>query len=62
MIDVVERILSTYQSMSPLDAERAVDSRLKISRYIESLASAGQRDAEQRGLAVADITAEPSRK
>jgi hypothetical protein len=47
MIDVVERILNTYQSMSPLDAERAADSRLKISRYIESLASAGQRDAEQ---------------
>jgi hypothetical protein len=47
MIDVVERILNTYQSMSPLDAERAADSRLKISRYLESLASAGQRDAEQ---------------
>jgi hypothetical protein len=29
MIDVVERILSTYQSMCPLDAERAADSRQK---------------------------------
>jgi hypothetical protein len=47
MIDVVERILSTYQLMRPLDAERAADSRQKISRYIETLASAGQRDAEQ---------------
>jgi hypothetical protein len=47
MNDVVERILNTYQSMSPLDAEQAADSRQKISRYIESLASAGQHDAEQ---------------
>jgi hypothetical protein len=43
----VERILSTYQSMCPLDAERAADSKQKISRYVERLASAGQRDAEQ---------------
>ena len=47
MKDVVELILSTYQSMRPLDAERTADSRQKISRYIESLGSAGQRDAEQ---------------
>ena len=47
MNDVVERILSTYQSMCPLDSERAANSRQKISRYIESLASAGQRDDEQ---------------
>jgi hypothetical protein len=47
MNDVVERILSTYQSMCPLDAERTADSRQRISRYIESLASAGQRDNEQ---------------
>ena len=47
MIDVVDRILSTYQSMCPLDAERMADSRKKISRYIESLASAGQRDIEE---------------
>ena len=47
MNDVVERILNTYQSMCPLDAEQAADSRQKISRCIESLASAGQRDAEQ---------------
>jgi hypothetical protein len=47
MNDVVELILNTYQSMSLLDAEQAADSRRKISRYIESLASAGQHDAEQ---------------
>ena len=47
MIDVVDRILSTYQSMCPLDAERMANSRKKISRYIESLASAGQRDTEE---------------
>ena len=47
MDDVVESILKTYQSMCPLDAERTADSRQKISRYIESLASAGQRDDEQ---------------
>jgi hypothetical protein len=47
MNDVVEDILNTYQSMRPLDAERAADSRQRISRYIENLASAGQRDDEQ---------------
>jgi hypothetical protein len=48
MNDVVELIFKTYQSMRPLDAERAADSRQTISRYIESLASAGQRDDEQQ--------------
>ena len=47
MNDVVESILNAYQSMCPLDAEQAADSRQKINRYIESLTSAGQRDAEQ---------------
>ena len=50
MNEVVERILDAYQSMCPLDAERTADSRQKISRYIESLASAGQRDAEQLAI------------
>jgi len=49
MKDVV--ILNTYQSMRPLDVERAADSRQKISRYIETLASPGQRDAEQLTIA-----------
>jgi hypothetical protein len=33
--------------MRPLSAERVADSRQKVSRYLESLAPAGQRDAEQ---------------
>ena len=47
MNDVVERILNTYQLMRSLDPERVSDSRQKITRYIESLASAGQSDAQQ---------------
>ena len=47
MNDVVELILNTYKSMRPLDAEQVADSRQKISRYIQSLSSAGQRDDEQ---------------
>jgi hypothetical protein len=47
MNDVVELILNTYQSMRPLYTERAADSRQKISRYIEVLTSAGERDTEQ---------------
>jgi hypothetical protein len=50
MNDVVECILNAYQSMCPLDAEQAADSRQKVSRYIEILASAGQRDAEQLAI------------
>jgi hypothetical protein len=47
MNDVVELILNTYKSMHPLDAKQVADSRQKISRYIQSLSSAGQRDDEQ---------------
>jgi hypothetical protein len=47
MKDVVDRILSTYQVMRPLNAERVADSRLRITRYIESLASAGKSDAQE---------------
>jgi hypothetical protein len=54
MNDVVERILNTYQSMRPLDAGQPADLRQRISRYIESLASAGQRDDEQ--LAIYGLT------
>ncbi len=41
------RILSIYQLMRPLDPDRVSDSRQRITRYIESLASAGQSDAQQ---------------
>jgi hypothetical protein len=47
VIDVVDRILNTYQSRRPLDAERVEDSRRKIAGYIGSLMSGGQRDAGQ---------------
>jgi len=47
MNDVVELILNTYKSMRPLSAEQVADSRQKISRYIQILSSAGQRDDEQ---------------
>jgi hypothetical protein len=47
MNDVVEGILNAYQSKRPLDAARAAVSRQRISRYIENLASAGQRNDEQ---------------
>jgi hypothetical protein len=39
--------LSIYQLMRPLDPDRVSDSRQRITRYIESLASAGQSDAQQ---------------
>ena len=45
--DVVEGILNAYQSKRPLDAARAAVSRQSIGRYIENLASAGQRNDEQ---------------
>jgi hypothetical protein len=53
MNDVVDRILNIYQLMRPLDADRVSDSRQKITQYIESLASAGQSDAQlaEYGLA-----------
>ena len=47
MNDLVDRILSTYQLMRPLDPDHVSDSRQRITRYIESLASAGQSDAQQ---------------
>jgi hypothetical protein len=50
MNDVVDRILNDYQLTRPLDAERLADSRRKISGYLESLATAGQRDAKQLAI------------
>ena len=50
MIEVVDRILNEYQSIRPLDAERLADSRLKISRYLEVLGTAGQRDTKQLAM------------
>ena len=39
--------MNTYQLMRPLDPDKVLDSRWKITRYIESLTSAGQIDAHQ---------------
>jgi hypothetical protein len=50
MDDLVESILSTYQTMCPLDAEQTAISKQKISRYIETLTSAGQSDTEQLAI------------
>jgi hypothetical protein len=50
MKDVVDGILYTYQLMRPLDPDQISDSRLKITRYIESLASAGQSDAQRLSM------------
>ena len=47
MKHVIDRILSTRQLMDPLDPDRVSDSRQRITRYIESLASAGQSDPQQ---------------
>jgi hypothetical protein len=47
MNDLVDRILSIYELMRPLDPDRVSDSRQRITRYIESLASAGQNDAQK---------------
>jgi hypothetical protein len=46
MDDVVDRILYTFLLMRPLDPDQISASRLKITRYIESLASACQTDAQ----------------
>ena len=47
MNDLIDRILDTYQLMRPLDPDLVSDSRRKITRYLESLASAGQGDVQQ---------------
>jgi hypothetical protein len=39
--------MNTYQLMRPLDPDQVSDSRQKITRYIESLTSAGQIDANR---------------
>jgi hypothetical protein len=49
MNDVVDRIFDTYQLTRPLDPARA-SAWLKITRYIESLASAGQSDTQQLAM------------
>jgi hypothetical protein len=50
MDDVVDRILYTFLLMRPLDPDQISASRLKITRYIESLVSAGQTDAQRLSM------------
>ncbi len=50
MKEVVDGVLYTYGLTRKLDAARLADSRAKITGYIETLASAGQRDSEQLAL------------
>jgi hypothetical protein len=50
MDDVVDRILYTYQLMRPLDPDQISASRVKITRYLKSLASAGQSDAQRLSM------------
>jgi hypothetical protein len=47
MNDVVDRVLKTYELMGKLDADRAAESREKMAAYIETLVSAGQKDAQK---------------
>jgi len=47
MNDVVERILSTYNLIHPLDGPELAESRKKMNGYLAKLTSAGQTDAHQ---------------
>ena len=50
MNDVVDRVLRTYERMGKLDASRLAESREKMTAYIETLASTGQKDAEKLAM------------
>jgi hypothetical protein len=47
MLDIVDRVLESYQFSGELDPERIALSRAKVIGYIDKLASAGQRDVHQ---------------
>ena len=44
MDELVDRVLSKYALMRTLDETRAIEARVKISRYIQTLAAAGHKD------------------
>ena len=46
MEQVVERILMSYRSGRANDVAQEAGRKEKVARYLETLASAGQRDAE----------------
>jgi hypothetical protein len=45
--EVIDRVLSTYALTRELDAARVAQSRERIIRYIDTLACAGQNDAQE---------------
>jgi hypothetical protein len=47
MKEVVDRVLRKYALMRTLDETGAAEARVKIGRYIETLATAGQKDTRQ---------------
>jgi hypothetical protein len=47
MDEVVDRILNRYALVRTLDKAQVAESRERISRYIEKLAAAGQKDTRQ---------------
>ena len=47
MDEIIDRVLQSYELTRELDAERLAHAREKIGRYIDKLASAGQRDTSQ---------------
>ena len=47
MDEVVDRVLSTYGLDRELDPAQVAQSREKVTRYIDKLASAGQNDSHQ---------------
>jgi hypothetical protein len=47
MNEVVDRVLKRYALIQTMDEAKVAESREKISRYIEKLAAAGQKDTRQ---------------
>jgi hypothetical protein len=50
MNEVVDCILKSYASIRPMDEAQIVESRKRISRYIETLSATGQKDTSQLTL------------
>ena len=50
MNDIVDRVLKSYELKGKLDADRRVESREKVSVYIETLVSIGQNDSQKLAI------------
>jgi MoxR-like ATPase len=44
MKEIVDQVLQDYNLIHPLDQARTAESREKVSQYVATLASAGQKD------------------